>query len=128
MIVQILSSTDSYKAGVLQYADQIMDTLLRVFASNQSGVLEEGMLAVGAFSYGCGKNFAKYMPAFYPYLKLGLMNHAEWQVRHWQGGMRPGGHSPCAAVCCQMWQGGVYYASGTGFNTYKQVSVAVCFG
>jgi len=80
VIVQILSSTDSYKAGVLQYADQIMDTLLRVFASNQSGVLEEGMLAVGAFSYGCGKNFAKYMPAFYPYLKLGLMNHAEWQV------------------------------------------------
>jgi importin subunit beta-1 len=80
VIIQILSSADSYKAGVLQYADQIMEILLRVFASNQNGVLEEGMLAVGAFSYGCGKNFSKYMPAFYPYLKLGLMNHAEWQV------------------------------------------------
>jgi hypothetical protein len=44
-------------------------------------VHEEAMLAVGAFMYACGRQFNKYLPAFYPYLKIGLMNHQEWQVR-----------------------------------------------
>ena len=71
----------SHKAAVLQYADQIMDTLLRVFNSvSATSVHEEAMLAVGAFTYACGRAFSKYLPMFYPYLRLGLMNHKEWQV------------------------------------------------
>ncbi|KAF8069441.1 KPNB1 [Scenedesmus sp. PABB004] len=82
VIMQKLSEVEQYKAAVLQYADQIMETLLRVFSgqAGQASVHEEAMLAVGAFTYACGRAFAKYLPAFYPFLKMGLMNHAEWQV------------------------------------------------
>lgn len=81
MIVQKLSEVDQYKAAVLQYADQIMETLLRVFSSRTgTSVHEEAMLAIGAFTYACGRQFSKYLPAFYPFLKMGLMNHQEWQV------------------------------------------------
>ena len=43
--------------------------------------------AVGAVAIGVGPQFSKYMGAFYPYLKAGLVNHAEWQV----GGRGSGG-------------------------------------
>lgn len=59
---------------------QIMETLLRVLHSNSAGVSEEAMQTVGAFTYGLGHNFMKYMPQFYPYLKMGLTNYQEWQV------------------------------------------------
>jgi importin subunit beta-1 len=78
--MQKLSEVEQYKAAVLQYADQIMETLLRVFSNHTSSVHEEAMLAVGAFTYACGRQFTKYLPALYPYLKMGLMNHQEWQV------------------------------------------------
>jgi hypothetical protein len=81
VIVQKLSETEGYKAAVLQYADEIMNTLLQVFSSRSTTVHEEAMLAVGAFTYACGRQFNKYLPAFYPFLKMGLMNHQEWQVR-----------------------------------------------
>lgn len=80
VIMQKLSEVDEYKAAVLQYADEIMNTLLQVFGSRSTSVHEEAMLAVGAFTYACGRQFNKYLPAFYPYLKMGLMNHQEWQV------------------------------------------------
>lgn len=86
VIIQKLSEVDTYKASVLQYADQIMETLLRVFSSRTgTSVHEEAMLAVGAFTYACGRQFSKYLPAFYPYLKMGLMNHQEWQVGEFMG-------------------------------------------
>lgn len=81
VIMQKLSEVEQYKAAVLQYADQIMETLLRVFQNRSTSVHEEAMLAVGAFTYACGRQFSKYLPAFYPFLKMGLMNHQEWQVR-----------------------------------------------
>ena len=46
VIVQKLSDSDSAKAGVLQYADHIMDALLNVFACRKASVHEEAMLAV----------------------------------------------------------------------------------
>jgi hypothetical protein len=46
VIVQKLSESDSAKAGVLQYADNIMETLLAVFACRKNSVHEEAMLAV----------------------------------------------------------------------------------
>lgn len=51
------------------------------------------MLAVGAFSYAAGRGFVKYMPQFYPYLRLGLGNHQEWQVG--EGVEKHGGGWPC---------------------------------
>ena len=46
VIVQKLSDSDNAKAGVLQYADHIMDALLNVFACHMSSVHEEALLAV----------------------------------------------------------------------------------
>lgn len=77
---KLADSEEQYKAAALQYADDIMNTLLQVFSSRSTSVHEEAMLAVGAFMYACGRQFNKYLPAFYPYLKIGLMNHQEWQV------------------------------------------------
>jgi len=85
--MQKLSEVEQYKAAVLQYADSIMEALLRVFGSNSTSVHEEAMLAVGAFTYACGRQFTKYLQAFYHFLRIGLMNHQEWQVgwylQHW---------------------------------------------
>lgn len=36
--------------------------------------------AIGAVAIGVGRQFAKYLPSLYPYLKAGLANHREWQV------------------------------------------------
>ena len=36
--------------------------------------------ASGAVAIGVGRQFAKYLPSLYPYLKAGLANHREWQV------------------------------------------------
>lgn len=80
VIVQKLSDSDSAKAGVLQYADHIMDVLLNVFACRKASVHEEAMLAVGAMTYACGRQFSKYMERFYPVLQTGLARHQEWQV------------------------------------------------
>lgn len=54
VIVQKLSDSDSAKAGVLQYADHIMDALLNVFACRKSSVHEEAMLAVVSTQGGVG--------------------------------------------------------------------------
>ncbi|KAK9860363.1 hypothetical protein WJX84_011194 [Apatococcus fuscideae] len=81
VIVQKLSDGDAAKSMILLYVDTIMEVLLTVFqAQGQQGVHEEAMLAVGALTYASGKGFLKYMPGFFPFLKLGLANHQEWQV------------------------------------------------
>jgi importin subunit beta-1 len=80
VIITKLSEREETKAAVLQYADEIMNTLLQVFAARSTTVHEEAMSTVGAFTYACGRQFTKYLPAFYPFLKMGLMNHQEWQV------------------------------------------------
>ena len=55
---------------MLAYGDAVMEALLRVFGARSSSVHEEAMLAVGAFTYAAGRGFVKYLPAFYPYLKV----------------------------------------------------------
>ncbi|PSC75516.1 importin subunit beta-1-like [Micractinium conductrix] len=80
VIVQKLSDSEGAKAGVLQYADNIMEALMAVFACRKSSVHEEAMLAVGAMTYACGRQFSKYMERFYPVLQTGLAHHQEWQV------------------------------------------------
>lgn len=46
VIVQKLTENDAAKAGVLQYSDNIMEVLLRVFACRKGSVHEEAMMAV----------------------------------------------------------------------------------
>lgn len=80
VIIQKLGSAESTKYVFLQYADQIMDLFLRVFACRNATVHEEAMLAIGALAYATGANFLKYMQGFYPYLEMGLQNFEEYQV------------------------------------------------
>ncbi|GAX79827.1 hypothetical protein CEUSTIGMA_g7267.t1 [Chlamydomonas eustigma] len=80
VIVQKLSEKEETKAAVLQFADPIMETLLRIFQFRSATVHEEAMLAVGSFTYAVGKQFVKYLPQFSQYLKTGLTNYLEWQV------------------------------------------------
>ncbi|KAJ6838534.1 importin subunit beta-1-like [Iris pallida] len=77
---QKLGSTEPTKYMFMQYADQMMDLFLRVFACRNATVHEEAMLAIGALAYAAGPNFLKYMQGFYPYLEMGLQNFEEYQV------------------------------------------------
>ena len=80
-IVQKLSgSDDASKALLMQFADQIMQTLLRIFGAHGASVHEEAMLCVGAMAYACGEHFEKYVDALYPFVELGLKNHEEYEV------------------------------------------------
>ncbi|KAL2540277.1 Importin subunit beta-1 [Abeliophyllum distichum] len=80
VIIQKLGASDGAKFAFLQYADQIMNLFLRVFASRSATVHEEAMLAIGALAYTTGPDFTKYMPEFYKYLEMGLQNFGEYQV------------------------------------------------
>lgn len=80
VIVSKLCETDGSKAALLPFADQLMQNLLSIFQQQSNSVHEEAILTVGAFTYACGRAFNKYLQAFYPFLKMGLMNHQEWQV------------------------------------------------
>ncbi|EPS68839.1 hypothetical protein M569_05926, partial [Genlisea aurea] len=80
VIIQKLGSSEHTKYSLAQYADQIMNLFLRVFACRDATVHEEAMLAIGALAYATGPNFAKYMPDFYKYLEMGLQNYEEYQV------------------------------------------------
>eukprot|EP00192_Tetraselmis_astigmatica_P009547 CAMPEP_0117667886 /NCGR_PEP_ID=MMETSP0804-20121206/11224_1 /TAXON_ID=1074897 /ORGANISM="Tetraselmis astigmatica, Strain CCMP880" /LENGTH=890 /DNA_ID=CAMNT_0005475679 /DNA_START=134 /DNA_END=2806 /DNA_ORIENTATION=+ len=84
VIIQRLAMEDTTKnpgphLTVLQCADQLMQTFLGVF-HNRGMVFDEAVLAVGALTVPCGKNFTKYMPSFYPILEAGLKNFDDWQV------------------------------------------------
>ncbi|XP_050253700.1 importin subunit beta-1 [Quercus robur] len=80
VIIQKLGSSEPTKYLFMQYADQIMELYLRVFACRSATVHEEAMLAIGALAYATGPDFAKYMPEFYKYLEMGLQNFEEYQV------------------------------------------------
>ena len=80
VIIQKLGSSEQTKYLFMQYADQIMELYLRVFACRSATVHEEAMLAIGALAYATGPDFAKYMPEFYKYLEMGLQNFEEYQV------------------------------------------------
>ncbi|KAI3815695.1 hypothetical protein L1987_15374 [Smallanthus sonchifolius] len=80
VIIQKLGSSEPSKYAFMQYADQIMNLFLRVFACRSATVHEEAMLAIGALAYSMGSDFAKYMPEFYKYLEMGLQNFEEYQV------------------------------------------------
>ncbi|GLJ12611.1 hypothetical protein SUGI_0194600 [Cryptomeria japonica] len=80
VIIQKLGALESTKYGVLQYADQTMNTFLRIFSSRSATVHEEAMLAIGALAYAVGVEFGKYMQEFYRYLEMGLQNFEEYQV------------------------------------------------
>ena len=53
VIVQKLSDSDAAKAGVVQYADPIMQALLSVLSCHKQSVHEEAMLAVVREGRGC---------------------------------------------------------------------------
>eukprot|EP00268_Persea_americana_P036497 TRINITY_DN35981_c0_g3_i4.p1 TRINITY_DN35981_c0_g3~~TRINITY_DN35981_c0_g3_i4.p1 ORF type:complete len:871 (+),score=200.80 TRINITY_DN35981_c0_g3_i4:478-3090(+) len=80
VIIQKLSASDTTKPIILQSADQMMLTFLKVFACRGSTVHEEAMLAIGSLAYATGEEFAKYMAEFYKYLEMGLQNFEEYQV------------------------------------------------
>ncbi|KAH9320615.1 hypothetical protein KI387_015254 [Taxus chinensis] len=80
VIIQKLGALESTKYGILQYADQIMNSFLRIFSSRSATVHEEAMLAIGALAYAVGVEFGKYMQEFYRYLEMGLQNFEEYQV------------------------------------------------
>ena len=81
-IVQKMSSSgvEAQQALVNQFADQIMQMLLRVLGSHASTVHEEAMLCVGALAYACDGNFEKYVDALFPFIDIGLKNHEEYEV------------------------------------------------
>jgi hypothetical protein len=81
-IVQKMSSSgvESTQALVNQFADTIMQALLRVLGSHASTVHEEAMLCVGAMAYACGDYFEKYVDALFPFIDIGLKNHEEYEV------------------------------------------------
>eukprot|EP00887_Chlorella_sp_A99_P006846 scaffold2.g6846.t1 len=82
VIVRKLTESDAAKAGVLQYADHIMEALLAVSSCRGgAGVHQDALLAVvrgargggdspGAMTYACGRQFSKYMEHTFP----------DWQV------------------------------------------------
>jgi importin subunit beta-1 len=69
-----------HEALVTQYADTMMAGYLRVFACRSATVHGEALLAVSALAEAVGRDFGKYMPAFWPVLELGLRNFAEYTV------------------------------------------------
>ncbi|XP_033508776.1 importin subunit beta-1-like [Nicotiana tomentosiformis] len=80
VIIQKLGASEPSKYVFMQYADQIMNLFLRVFACRSATVHEEAMLSIGALAYATGPDFAKYMLEFYKYLEMGLQNFEEYQV------------------------------------------------
>lgn len=80
VIIQKLGSSEPTRAVLLQYADQIMQLFLGVFACSSATVHEEAMLGIGALAYVTGTEFVKYMNEFYKYLEMGLQNFEEYQV------------------------------------------------
>lgn len=80
VIAQRLTEDATTASYLLASVDQIMEGLLAVFACYPKSVHEEAMLAAGAMTYACGKNFVKYMERFYPIMELGLQRYQDWQV------------------------------------------------
>ena len=80
VIIQRLGSEEAAKGSLAQHSDNLMTAFLKVLANRSATVHEEAMLAVGALAHSVGKDFEKYMVAFYPFVKIGLENHEEFSV------------------------------------------------
>ena len=80
VLVERLTFIEACKPAVAQHADGVMEVCLRVLDCNNGSVQEEAMRAVGAVAVLTGPDFAKYMPAFQPFLLAGLQNFGEFQV------------------------------------------------
>ena len=80
VLIQKLAEKPESKQGLVSYADELMKCFLGVFQCQSASVHEEAMLAIGSLADAIGKDFAKYMPAFLPYLDVGLKNFREYQV------------------------------------------------
>ena len=80
VIIQRLGSEEAAKGSLAQHSDNLMTAFLRVLANRSATVHEEAMLAVGALAHSVGKDFEKYMEAFYPFVEVGLKNHGEFSV------------------------------------------------
>ncbi|XP_014251654.1 importin subunit beta-1 isoform X2 [Cimex lectularius] len=64
-------------------SDAIMNALLLVFNSNSikfGSVQEDALMTVSTLVQVLGEGFITYMPAFKPFLFMGLKNHVEYQV------------------------------------------------
>lgn len=80
VVLTKLSLVDENANLARDKADVIMQSLLTVLSSRPNHVSEDAMLAVGALTYVTGKDFIKYMDAFFPYLQKGLQQVREWQT------------------------------------------------
>lgn len=68
-------------------SDPIMTALLQMFNASAGpnragGVQEDALMAVSTLAEVLGEGFIIYMPAFQPYLIMGLRNHAEPTICH----------------------------------------------
>ncbi|KAI3783215.1 hypothetical protein L2E82_13280 [Cichorium intybus] len=81
VIIRKLGSMEETKSFILQAADKIMPLLIKVFKCESSTEHKETMLATGALAYAIGSKFEDYMPQFDKYLKMGLQNYDNHQVR-----------------------------------------------
>lgn len=68
------------EARVEPLADAMVTQLLRVFDSRHATAHMEAFMAVGAIASALGEGFTKYVEAFYPHVRNGLLNAAEYQV------------------------------------------------
>ena len=69
---------EPHLAALKQYADAMMAGYLRVFTCRSAAVHAEALLAVSALADALGKDFGKYMEHFWPTLRLGLANFADY--------------------------------------------------
>lgn len=67
-------------ANILEVADKLMMLFLQVFSNTSATVHEEALMAVGAVANSLELHFEKYVPHFFPFLKLGLQNAEDYQV------------------------------------------------
>lgn len=78
--IQKLNEHDDSRRLAAQQADSVMRALLTVLTWRPHVVHEEALLAVGALTYTCGRDFAKYLDAFFPVLERGLQQFQNWQT------------------------------------------------
>jgi importin subunit beta-1 len=68
------------ETGIKPFADSMFELFLRVLSGKGAAVHEEAFMAIGALANALEGEFEKYMPAFRPYLLMGLRNHEEYTV------------------------------------------------
>lgn len=74
---KLSEGSDDIRHLAAQHADSIMQALLRVLTWRAGSVHEEALLAVGALTYVTGRDFSKYLEAYFPILERALQNYQE---------------------------------------------------